>query len=364
MITKPAANFKIDFHGRAVGCTLLIAALFAAGSVCMAQTADQAWLRYGNQFPRMIIPLNMRALGTSALEQSAISELKRSVADVSQSSQNARTKEAFAGTTVVGTAEEVHKAYPGVPVPPISLLKSIGCTPKKVKPGLGSPFRHRWRRRPRRHLRHICFAPLSCDNRARKMQDLSQHPLRSKPAMRIRWTNEWDNANGTVERGYGGPSIFFENDHVRQDLSQVSEYARMLASIGMNACNVNNVNGAAPFLTPEWLKGLARIADTMRPWGIRVAMSVDIASPQKIGGLDTFDPLDPQVKAWWNAKFDEVYKLIPDLAGITVKADSEGQPGPNSYGRSPADAANSRQRTAATRGVVLYRAFVYNNHLD
>src|SRR5205823_656721 len=103
--------------------------------------------------------------------------------------------------------------------------------------------------------------------------------MRGEPAMPIRWTNEWDNADGTIERGYAGRSIFFEGGKVRDDLTAVSEYARLLASIGINGCNVNNVNNAAPFLDSEMLNGLARIADAMRPWGVRLAMSVDIASP-------------------------------------------------------------------------------------
>jgi alpha-glucuronidase len=189
--------------------------------------------------------------------------------------------------------------------------------------------------------------------------------IRSRPAVPIRWVDEWDNANGTVERGYGGRSIFFENGKVRDDLSAVGEYARLLASVGINGCNVNNVNGAAPFLAPEMLQGLKRIADAMRPWGVRLAISADIASPEKIGGLKTFDPFDPAVQVWWAAKVDEIYAEIPDLAGFTVKADSEGQAGPASYGRSPADAANLLAHALAPHGgVVLYRAFVYNNHLD
>jgi len=313
----------------------------------------------------MIIPLQMSALGSGALEQSAIAELKRSVADVAQGRLSARSKDAFAGKTVVGTVEEVRKAYPNVPVPTDLApdeywvySKESGRPADRVVIVAGGD---------ERGALYGAFAllRLPATTEIDKMPNLSQHPLRSRPAMAIRWTNEWDNANGTVERGYGGPSIFFEDGHVREDLAPVSEYARMLASIGIDGCNVNNVNGAAPFLTPEWLKGLARIADTMRPWGVRIAISVDIASPQKVGGLKTFDPLDPEVKAWWAAKFDEVYKLIPDLAGVTVKADSEGQPGPASYGRSPADAANVLANALQPHhGVVLYRAFVYNNHLD
>jgi alpha-glucuronidase len=365
MSIEPAANFKkFSFLG-CVKCTVHLAGLLAAGSACLAQTADQGWLRYSNHSDRMIIPLQMSALGSGALEQSAIAELKRSVADVAQGRLSARSKDAFAGKTVVGTVEEVRKAYPNVPVPTDLApdeywvySKESGRPADRVLIVAGGD---------ERGALYGAFAllRLPATTEIGKVPDLSQHPLRSRPAMAIRWTNEWDNANGTVERGYGGPSIFFEDGHVREDLAPVSEYARMLASIGIDGCNVNNVNGAAPFLTPEWLKGLARIADTMRPWGVRIAISVDIASPQKVGGLKTFDPLDPEVKAWWAAKFDEVYKLIPDLAGVTVKADSEGQPGPASYGRSPADAANVLANALQPHhGVVLYRAFVYNNHLD
>jgi alpha-glucuronidase len=365
MSIQLAANFKkFSFLG-CVKCTVHLAGLLAAGSACLAQTADQGWLRYSNHSDRMIIPLQMSALGGGTLEQSAIAELKRSVADVAQGRLSARSKDAFAGKTVVGTVEEVRKAYPNVPVPTDLApdeywvySKESGRPADRVLIVAGGD---------ERGALYGAFAllRLPATTEIGKVPDLSQHPLRSRPAMAIRWTNEWDNANGTVERGYGGPSIFFEDGHVREDLAPVSEYARMLASIGIDGCNVNNVNGAAPFLTPEWLKGLARIADTMRPWGVRIAISVDIASPQKVGGLKTFDPLDPEVKAWWAAKFDEVYKLIPDLAGVTVKADSEGQPGPASYGRSPADAANVLANALQPHhGVVLYRAFVYNNHLD
>ncbi len=184
--------------------------------------------------------------------------------------------------------------------------------------------------------------------------------------MAIRWVDEWDNPDGTIERGYAGRSIFFENGHVREDLAPVAEYARLLASVGINGCNVNNVNAAPQLLDArESGRSLHRAASTMRPWGVRLAMSVDIASPQKIGGLATYDPLDPAVKKWWADKADQIYKLIPDFAGFTVKADSEGQPGPASFGRTPADAANTLAAALAPHGgIVMYRAFVYNHHLD
>ncbi len=184
-------------------------------------------------------------------------------------------------------------------------------------------------------------------------------------AASIRWSDEWDNLNGTIERGYAGPSFFFEDGHVKHDLSRASAYARLLASVGINGCNVNNVNADLDLLTAEHIREFARLADAFRPWGVKLALSVDLTSPQTVGGLATFDPLDPTVIAWWKQKVDEIYAAIPDFGGFTVKADSEGRKGPAQYGRSPADAANVLARSLAPHhGVVLYRGFVYNNHLD
>jgi alpha-glucuronidase len=181
----------------------------------------------------------------------------------------------------------------------------------------------------------------------------------------IRWTDEWDNLDGTIERGYAGPSFFFKDGHVVQDLRRASDYARLLSSVGINGCNVNNVNADLRLLTSERLHEYARLADAFRPWGVRLALSIDLTAPQVVGGLPTFDPLDANVIAWWKQKVDEIYNLIPDFGGFTVKADSEGRKGPAQYGRSPADAANVLARALQPHGgVVLYRGFVYNNHLD
>ncbi len=185
------------------------------------------------------------------------------------------------------------------------------------------------------------------------------------PAASIRWTDEWDNMDGTIERGYAGPSIFFENGHVRADLTRAGGYARLLASVSINGCNANNVNADLDLLTTEHLREFARMAEVFRPWGVKLALSIDLTSPQTVGGLPTFDPLDPTVIAWWKSKVEEIYTLMPDFGGFTVKADSEGRKGPSQYGRSPADAANVLARALAPHhGVVLYRGFVYNNHLE
>jgi alpha-glucuronidase len=188
---------------------------------------------------------------------------------------------------------------------------------------------------------------------------------KESPAVPLRWVNEWDNINGTIERGYGGPSIFWENGHVREDLSRVKDYGRTLASLGINGCSINNVNADTRFLTSDLIPQIARIADALRPWGVKVALAVDFGSPKSIGGLDTFDPLDPKVAGWWKSKAEEIYRAVPDFGGFVLKADSEGRVGPSTYGRTHADAANVVARALkAHGGVIFYRGFVYDHHMD
>ncbi|MGB9456131.1 MAG: alpha-glucuronidase family glycosyl hydrolase [Bryobacteraceae bacterium] len=188
---------------------------------------------------------------------------------------------------------------------------------------------------------------------------------RSAPYAPIRWVNQWDNLDGSIERGYGGRSIFWEDGHARSDLTRVADYGRLLASIGINGCSINNVNANPRLLAPEMIPEIARIAAALRPWGVRVVLSVDFATPKTIGGLDTYDPLDASVAAWWKQKADELYRAIPDFAGFVLKADSEGRAGPSTYGRTHADAANVVARALAPHGgLLLYRGFVYNHHMD
>ncbi|MES1261136.1 MAG: alpha-glucuronidase family glycosyl hydrolase [Acidobacteriota bacterium] len=185
------------------------------------------------------------------------------------------------------------------------------------------------------------------------------------PYAPIRWINQWDNLDGSIERGYGGRSIFWEAGRVRDDLSRVGDYGRMLASVGLNACTIDNVNANPLILSKDFLPQIARIAEAFRPWGVRVAISVDFGSPKSTGGLDTFDPADPKVAQWWKSTADALYKAVPDLAGFVLKADSEGRVGPSAYGRSHADAANVVARALKPHGgLLLYRGFVYDHHMD
>ena len=196
-------------------------------------------------------------------------------------------------------------------------------------------------------------------------EPINELDQKQSPAAPVRWVNQWDNLDGSIERGYGGRSIFWEGGHVRADLGRVNDYARLLASVGINGCSINNVNSDLRILTPETIAQAARIADVFRPWGVQVLISVDFGSPKSMGGLDSFDPLDPNVAAWWKAKVGEVYRAIPDLAGFVVKADSEGRVGPSTYGRTHADAANVVARALKPHGGrIMYRGFVYDHHMD
>lgn len=183
----------------------------------------------------------------------------------------------------------------------------------------------------------------------------------SNPSAPVRWTNEWDNMDGSIERGYGGLSFFFANASVLSDLTRATEYARLLASIKINGLILTNVNADPITLKPENIKGLGRIGDVMRPYGIQIGIALYFASPQTLGGLPTFDPLDESVISWWQNVTAEIYSAVPDFGGYLVKANSEGQPGPLTYNRTLAQGANMfADALKPYGGIVMFRAFVYS----
>jgi alpha-glucuronidase len=174
--------------------------------------------------------------------------------------------------------------------------------------------------------------------------------------------DHWDNLDRSVERGYAGPSLWDWAALPNVISSRYRDYARANASIGINAVALTNVNANARVLTPEYLAKAAAIAAVLRPYGIRVFLTARFSAPREIGGLETADPLDPGVRAWWKQKADEIYRTLPDFGGFLVKANSEGQPGPQEYRRSHADGANMLADAVAPHGgVVMWRAFVYSN---
>ena len=191
---------------------------------------------------------------------------------------------------------------------------------------------------------------------------LDRIDLRSAPRIGLRLLNHWDNLDGTVERGYAGMSIWDWWRLPDYKGPRYADYARANASIGINGTVLNNVNAKAESLTPAYIVKAAALADVFRPYGIRVYLSVRWTAPMELGGLKTADPLAPQVAAWWKAKADEIYRAIPDFGGFLVKANSEGQPGPQDYDRTHADGANMLAAAVKPHGgIVMWRAFVYQH---
>lgn len=181
----------------------------------------------------------------------------------------------------------------------------------------------------------------------------------SEPFFSLRLLNHWDNIDGSIERGYAGESIFW-NEQLEINHNLIEAYAMANASIGINGTVLNNVNASPKILTPEYINKVKEIADILRPWGIRVYISVNFGSPKALGDLDTADPLNRKVKRWWKQKAKEIYALIPDFGGFLVKANSEGQPGPFDYNRTHADGANMlADALKPFGGIVMWRSFVY-----
>jgi alpha-glucuronidase len=194
-------------------------------------------------------------------------------------------------------------------------------------------------------------------------QPLGQLAVTSAPSLQHRILDHWDAPDGFVERGYAGASLWDWQRLPDYLDPRYTDYARACASIGINGTVVNGVSANAVMLTPLYLQKLAALAGVFRPYGLKVYLSARFSSPVEIGGLPTADPLDPRVRRWWRAKADEIYGYIPDFGGFLVKANSEGQPGPQDYGRSHADGANMLADAVAPHGgIIMWRAFVYSQN--
>jgi alpha-glucuronidase len=337
---------------------LLISIFFLLAMIAAAQTADPAWLRYdGLQKSAAGTPNLIAIVGRGPVLFSAGQELVRALG--TRPATHGRTaslppKDAF----FLGTLNDVRPYFPNLK-PPHPLgpdgfwLKTVQRNGRKYWVIAGG------------NDRGVLYGAFALLRKLAQKQDVSSLDDLENPSAPIRWASEWDNLDGSIERGYAGRSIFFDGGKVRTDLTRVNEYARLLASIGIDACSINNVNADPKILGADFLPQLARVAESFRPWGIRLAISVDLSAPKSVGGLSTFDPLDPQVAAWWKKTVDGIYQQVPDFAGFVIKADSEGRSGPSQYGRNAADAANVIARALKPHGgIMLYRAFVYNHHLD
>ena len=352
---------KVHRHRFVLGILLLLAG--AQFETLHAETGEAAWLRYAPLGPAASreyrsLPDSVVAFGDSTVLMSAQSEWVRGIRGMLGKVPRIEKAAPRQPAVLIGTVSALQAAAPTLHIPAnlsddgfwlatqrvhgFDCIIVAGATDRAVLYGV--------------------FALLSKIAREQRIDVLDEI---QQPSAGIRWVNQWDNLSGRIERGYGGSSIFFEAGAVRADLTRTAEYARLLASVGINGCAINNVNADPAVLQSDFIPQIARIADAFRPWGVRIGIAVDFSSPKLIGGLDTFDPLDPRVAAWWQRKFDEIYRAIPDFGGVVVKADSEGRLGPSTYGRTPADAANVIARALKPhRGLVFYRAFVYDHHLD
>ncbi len=345
------------FFFRSVRLSVVVVALVLSAA---AQVERAAWLRYAvldgeaaKAYDRL--PERLVVLGDGVVLKNAAQELSRGIEQMLGRSIGT-SAEVSGDTIVLGTLAQVRAAAKMHP-------------PQELT---GDGY---WITRAKIHG-HRCIVIAGADERGvlygvfgllgkiARGESIPANDVQ-QPSAPIRWVNQWDNLDGKIERGYGGPSIFFAHGKVREDLTRAGEYARLLASVGINGCTINNVNAAPGVLEDSFLTQVRRIAAVFRPWGVQLSLSVDLSSPKIIGGLGTFDPLDPKVAEWWRKKVDEIYGQIPDFGGFVVKADSEGRSGPSAYGRSQADAANVIARALKPHGgVVFYRAFVYNHHLD
>ena len=330
-----------------------------------AETGHKAWLRYAaiddtslKQSYEKTLPAVIVNLGNSEVEQSAQAELVRGIHRMLCRTLRIETALPDEDAILLGTVDELKKAVPSF-IAPTDLKPDGFCLQTFAVNG------HEYLIITALNGRGVLYGVFALLRKMGVHESLAMLNQTENPYAPLRVVNEWDNLNGTIERGYGGRSIFFEDNHVVTNLSLVRDYGRLLASIGINGCCVNNVNADARIISTDFLPQLARIADAFRPWGVRLFVSIDFSSPKRIGGLDTFDPLAPEVIQFWNRQVDKIYAAIPDFGGFVLKADSEGRLGPAAYHRTPVDAANVIARALKPHGGVLfYRAFVYNSHLD
>lgn len=196
--------------------------------------------------------------------------------------------------------------------------------------------------------------------KAQTATPVAKLPGSSTPKVQLRMLNHWDNTNGSIERGYAGASLWKWYELPENIDPRYRDYARANASIGINAVAVNNVNASARFMTREYLLKVKALADVFKPYGIKVFLSVNFAAPRVLGRLKSSDPLEPEVRQWWTNKAKEIYSIIPEFGGFLVKANSEGEPGPQDYNRTHADGANMlAEAVAPYKGIVIWRAFVY-----
>jgi alpha-glucuronidase len=352
-------HWRTAFRSQVLSVVLLI---FVTCGTAFAETGADAWLRYAPLNLQLAqtyqtLPASSVTLGDSAVLTSAQRELVRGVRGMLGRTLRVSASMPGESAFVIGTVDQLQKlgfSSKGADLQGDAYWLTSGeIHGQKVLVIAGATDRG------------ALYGTFALLRKIAQGQSIATPNEIQTPSAPVRWVNQWDNLDGSIERGYAGRSIFFENRGVRADLTRAAEYARLLASVGINGCNVSNVNADLHIVDTDFIPQLARIANAFRPYGVQLGVAVNVGMPKQVGGLDTFDPLGPQVADWWQKKVDEVYKAIPDFGGVVVKADSEGQLGPSVYGRNPSEAANVIAKALKPHGgMVFYRAFVYDHHLD
>jgi alpha-glucuronidase len=342
---------------------IYIAALILCMPVLHAENGYDLWLRYQkvdnsqllNSYSKILAKLNFPA--NSATLTEAKNELKQGLNGLLDTNL-AETDGISKGTLLVGTLSS-SKVLSGLNeiTTEISRLndegfliktlkiKGVPCTVIAARKDIG-----------------VMYGVFHFLRLLQTQSDIKELNITQAPKLQRRMLNHWDNLNGTIERGYAGYTIWDWQRLPGYIDPRYRDYARANASIGINGTVLNNVNANARSLTTEYLIKAAALADVFRPYGIRVYLTARFSAPKELRALNTADPLNPEVRQWWKDKVKEIYKYIPDFGGFLVKANSEGQPGPQDYKRTHADGANMMAEALEPYGgIVMWRAFVYEN---
>ncbi|WP_127132776.1 alpha-glucuronidase family glycosyl hydrolase [Pseudoflavitalea rhizosphaerae] len=328
---------------------------------CKAETGYELWLRYQpivnagyvNACKQLIRSLEIK--GTSPTLRAARSELERGLNGMLR----IKIPLSYSGSILLSKPENIPGITPAIKEPLSKagtegfLIKTIVIDGKNRILIAGNTDQA------------ILYGVFHFLRLVQTEQSIQKLDILSIPRSPLRLLNHWDNLDRTIERGYAGFSLWQWNNLPSYVDQRVTDYARANASIGINGTVLTNVNANALILTPEFLQKVKALADVFRVYGIKTWLTARFSAPIEIGGLKTADPLDPAVREWWKKKVDSIYQLIPDFGGFLVKANSEGQPGPQDYKRSHADGANMlAEALAPHKGIVMWRAFVYSHNSD
>ncbi|MES2987218.1 MAG: alpha-glucuronidase family glycosyl hydrolase [Pseudomonadota bacterium] len=336
---------------------LSVLMVFGVANQAHAETGYDLWLRYaplesGQRTAADGVIKSIVAPGRSATADASLSELQRGLAGMLGHGV-ARADAIQDGAILVGTPTDSREiAALNLPLASLGkegfLIRSATANGARITVIAGNSDVG------------VLYGVFAFLKRVQLGASLTNLDIADKPKLQLRVLNHWDNLNRHVERGYSGWSIWDWQKLPGYKDPRYTDYARANASLGINGVVLTNVNANAEVLKPEWLRKVKALAEVFRPYGIKVYLTARFSAPIEIGGMKTADPLDPAVAAWWKAKIDEIYTVIPDFGGFLVKANSEGQPGPNDYHRTHADGANMfADALAPHKGVVMWRAFVY-----